>query len=190
MSTSSVRLTTPDFVLLGLFTEKDWYGYELNAELERRQVVDWAGISRPQIYYSLRKLSEQSMIAPLESTADKSGPERQVYRITEAGKVTFAEGLEREEWVTQHVPTPFLTWFALSPYASRPAAERMIAMRSGFLQKEIDRENQHLEVIGDYAGVVGQVAYLMVTHKISQYESEIAWLTRVKNVLFDSQDTE
>ena len=35
------------------------HGYQANAELERRQVRDWAGLSRPQIYYSLEKLARR-----------------------------------------------------------------------------------------------------------------------------------
>ena len=33
------------------------HGYQANLELERREVQDWAGISRPQVYYSLEKLA-------------------------------------------------------------------------------------------------------------------------------------
>ena len=187
MSTSSPRLTTPDFVLLGLFTEKNWHGYELNAELERRHVAEWAGVSRPQIYYSLRKLSEQGMIAPHKEVTVGAGPERQMYHITEEGKQALAEGLEREEWITQRVPPPFLTWFALSAYAPRPTAARMIAKRAAFLREQIEQEQQHLGIIRAYTGVMVQVADLMVTHKISQYESEIRWLEEVARTLFETR---
>ena len=46
-------LTTPDLVLLSLLAERPMHGYQANLELERREIRDWAGISRPQIYYSL-----------------------------------------------------------------------------------------------------------------------------------------
>ena len=49
-------LTTPDLVLLSLLAERPMHGYQANLELERRQVRDWAGISRPQVYYSLEKM--------------------------------------------------------------------------------------------------------------------------------------
>ena len=47
------ELTIPDLVLLSLLAEKPRHGYQANAELERRQVRDWAGISRPKVYYSM-----------------------------------------------------------------------------------------------------------------------------------------
>ena len=51
-------LTIPDLVVLGLLSEGPMHGYEIVAELERREVKDWAGISRPQVYYSLDKLAK------------------------------------------------------------------------------------------------------------------------------------
>ena len=41
------ELTVPDLVLLSLLAEQPMHGYQANTELERRQVQDWAGISRP-----------------------------------------------------------------------------------------------------------------------------------------------
>ena len=51
-------LTTPDLVLLSLLAERPMHGYQANAELVRREIRDWAGISRPQVYYSLEKLAQ------------------------------------------------------------------------------------------------------------------------------------
>src|SRR5258708_13550795 len=50
-------LTIPDLVLLSLLAERPMHGYEANLEMERRDIRDWAAISRPQVYYSLEKLS-------------------------------------------------------------------------------------------------------------------------------------
>ncbi len=55
-------LTTPDLVLLSVLAERPMHGYEANLELERRQVRDWAGISRPQVYYSLEKLAQLGLL--------------------------------------------------------------------------------------------------------------------------------
>jgi DNA-binding PadR family transcriptional regulator len=50
-------LTTPDPVLPSHLAERPMDGYQANAELERRKVHDWAGGSRPQVYYSIEKLA-------------------------------------------------------------------------------------------------------------------------------------
>ena len=49
-------VTLADLVVLSMLTETPMHGYELWAELERRQVSKWASITKTQVYYSLRKL--------------------------------------------------------------------------------------------------------------------------------------
>ncbi len=56
------ELTTPDLVILSLLAERAMHGYQVNLELERREVRDWAGISRPQVYYSLEKLAAANAV--------------------------------------------------------------------------------------------------------------------------------
>ena len=60
--TKKTALTVPDLVLLSLLAEQPMHGYQANLELERRQVQDWAGVSRPQVYYSLEKLARLGLI--------------------------------------------------------------------------------------------------------------------------------
>src|SRR5260370_25950386 len=69
-----VELTTPDLVLLSLLAERPMHGYEANLELERREIRDWAGISRPQVYYSLEKLARPGLIRSSETDEPASGP--------------------------------------------------------------------------------------------------------------------
>src|SRR5947209_4747953 len=71
-------LTTPDLVLLSLLAERPMHGYQANLELERRQVRDWAGISRPQIYYSLEKLEKLGLVRARASDVPGAGPERKI----------------------------------------------------------------------------------------------------------------
>ena len=59
MAERAGRLTVADLVVLALLHERPMHGYAASAELEYREARDWAGISRPQVYYSLKKLAEQ-----------------------------------------------------------------------------------------------------------------------------------
>src|SRR5438552_15820432 len=124
-----VELTTPDLVLLSLLAERPMHGYQANLELERRQVRDWAGISRPQVYYSLEKLQAQGMIRAVESTDPSAGPERSVFTPTAKGRSALTSALEREEWATQRERPPFLTWIALSWQARPGVLERQARRR-------------------------------------------------------------
>src|SRR5437763_6872313 len=92
------KLSIADLVLLSLLAERPMHGYEANAELERRQVRDWAGISRPQVYYSLDKLVRLGFLCPADSAEPQQGPERRVLSATARGREALASSLEREEW--------------------------------------------------------------------------------------------
>src|SRR6266851_2410282 len=102
-------LTTPDLVLLSLVAERPMHGYQANLELERREVRDWAGISRPQVYYSLEKLARRGLIRASETTEPAAGPERSTFETTAKGRAALAGALGREEWAKQRERPPFLT---------------------------------------------------------------------------------
>src|SRR5437016_8500215 len=85
-----VELTTPDLVLLSLLAERPLHGYQANLELVRREVQDWAGISRPQVYYSLEKLAGRGLIRAAGSDEPAAGPERSVFATTAKGREALA----------------------------------------------------------------------------------------------------
>src|SRR5438132_13569140 len=87
-------LTTPDLVLLSLLAERPMHGYQANLELERRCIRDWAAISRPQIYYSLEKLSAAGLIRASGDREAAAGPERSVFETTAKGRAAIADALE------------------------------------------------------------------------------------------------
>src|SRR3954469_7959156 len=107
-------LSLPDLVLLSLLAERPMHGYEANALLEQRQVRDWAGISRAQVYYSFDKLAAAGLLAVARDTSAPAGPEKQVLRTTAKGRAQLAAALARESWATHRERPPFLTWLALS----------------------------------------------------------------------------
>src|SRR5580693_7346012 len=113
-SVSSENLTTPDLVLLSLLAERSMHGYQANTLLEFRKVRDWAGVSRPQVYYSLDKLARLGLIRSAETEGETGGPERRVFETTARGRVALAEALEGDHWTDQSERPAFLTWLALS----------------------------------------------------------------------------
>jgi len=113
------ELTTPDLVILSLLAERGIHGYQVNLELERRDVRDWAGISRPQVYYSLEKLAAAGLIRAGESDEPAAGPERRVFETTAKGRHALSDALEREDWTTHRDRPVFLTWVAFFRSRSR-----------------------------------------------------------------------
>ncbi len=173
-------LTTPDLVLLSLLAERPMYGYQANLELERREVRDWAGISRPQVYYSLEKLARLGLIRETQSDEAVAGPDRQVYATTSRGRDALAVALAREDWTTQRERAPFLTWMALS-WQTRPAVfARQLRRRAAFLRKELAREQAVLDSVLQEVGHEHHEAVWMLTLVIAQFRTELLWLRRVQ----------
>ena len=175
----TTRLTTADLVLLSLLAERPMHGYQANLELERREIRDWAGISRPQVYYSLEKLARAGLIRGLETDEPAAGPERSAFETSAKGKAALAEALEREEWTTQRERPAFLTWVALSWQARPGVFEKQLERRREFLEKEVLREKEVLASILEEVGHPYHEAVWMVGCVIEQFQVELAWLKKV-----------
>jgi len=155
------------------------HGYQANAELVRREINDWAGISRPQVYYSLEKLARAGLIRSLEADEPASGPERSSFESTAKGRAALADALEREDWTTQKDRPPFLTWMALSWQARPGMCQEQIRRRQKFLEKEVVREKEVLRSILEEVGHPYHEAVWMVSLMIKQFQTELRWLERV-----------
>jgi DNA-binding PadR family transcriptional regulator len=173
------ELTTPDLVLLSLLAERPMHGYQANLELERRQVRDWAGISRPQVYYSLEKLARLGLIRNASSDEPVGGPERSVFATSAAGRAALADALESEEWTTQRERPPFLTWIALSWQARAGVFERQARRREKFLQAELAREVATLRAVRAEVGHRFHEAMWMLSLTIQQIRTELRWLRKM-----------
>jgi PadR family transcriptional regulator PadR len=175
--------TTPDLVILSLLAERDMYGYQVNLELERRCVREWAGVSRPQIYYSLEKLAAAGLIRTGDSDEPSAGPERRVFETTAKGRHALSDALEREQWTTQRDRPAFLTWVALSWQARGGVFQKQVARREKFLEGELAREEETLRSILEEVGHPYHEAVWMVTLMIEQFKTELQWLRKLKREL-------
>jgi DNA-binding PadR family transcriptional regulator len=177
------ELTTPDLVLLSLLAERPLHGYQANAELERREVCDWAGISRPQVYYSIVKLAQLGLVRASENDSAAAGPERRVFQTTAKGRAALADALEREEWATHRERPPFLTWIALSWQARPGVFRQQIERRREFLEDELSREEATLLSIKKEVGHRFHEAVWMVSLMIEQCRCELRWLRKLEREL-------
>jgi len=156
------------------------HGYQANGELVRREVQDWAGISRPQVYYSIEKLARLGMLRKAADKREAEGPERQVYAVTEQGKQALADALERVDWTTHRTRPAFLTWMALSWQARRGVVTKQLAKRKAFLQEELARERETLLSVLKEVGHPYHEAVWMISLMIAEFETELNWLAKVE----------
>src|SRR6267378_7418609 len=178
-----LALTTPDLVLLSLLAERPMHGYQANLELERREIRDWAGISRPQVYYSLEKLARAGLIRSLETDEPAAGPERSTFETTVKGRAALADALEREEWARQRDRPAFQTWIALSWQARPGVFQSQLERRRSFLEKELQREKETLRSILEEVGHPHHEAVWMVRLMIEQFTVELRWLKKIEREL-------
>jgi DNA-binding PadR family transcriptional regulator len=178
-----LALTTPDLVLLSLLAERPMHGYQANLELERREIRDWAGISRPQVYYSLEKLARAGLIRASETTEPAAGPERSTFETTAKGRAALAGALEREEWTKQRERPAFLTWIALSWQARPGVFQLQLERRREFLEEQVAREKEVLASILEEVGHPYHEAVWMVSFAIEQFKLELRWLRKLKREL-------
>jgi len=172
-------------VILSVIAERPHHGYDLKAELERREVRDWVSVSRPQVYYSLRKLAERGFISQTPEDAGSGGPERQVYAITPQGQQELSLSLGREDWANSRPPQPFLIWLALSGHADRATCERVLEARAQFIEATLARERETLETFGQHEGPMVAQGVMMVELTLAQLEVERTWLEGVRRRLLD-----
>ena len=181
------ELTVPDLVLLSLLAEEPMHGYQANLELERRQVQDWAGISRPQVYYSLEKLALLELISETPQAKDSKlqepalGPERRIYSTNTKGRAALALALEREDWTNQRERPALLTWMALSWQARPGIFLKQIKRREEFLKAELAREEATLLDVEKEVGHRFHEVVWMISLSIEQFHTELRWLHKVAN---------
>jgi DNA-binding PadR family transcriptional regulator len=182
-SLKAVPLTTPDLVLLSLLAERPMHGYQANAELERREIRNWAAISRPQVYYSLEKLARLHLLAAAGTDEPAAGPERSVFRTTESGRRALADALGEAMWTTARERPAFLTWLALSWQASAAVARTQARRRRAFVETELARAKDILKSIYEEVGHSHHEAVWMVTLHVAQFETELRWLRTLEREL-------
>ena len=173
-------LTTPDLVLLSLLAEEPMHGYQVDAVLQARNIRDWAAVSRPQIYYSLDKLTAAGLIAAAADAATAAGPERRVFRTTDRGRRRLAAALEHERWTVDRSRPAFLTFLALSWLAPAGTLERQLRRRRTFLESELAREETTLNEVLREVGHRHHEAVWMLELMIAEIATELRWLDTVR----------
>src|SRR5437016_5686540 len=176
---NQTRLTIPDLVILSLLAERPMHGYEVNATLEDRNIREWAPVSRPQIYYSLDKLTRLGLIRVGADESPAAGPERRVFETTASGRDRLADALESKHWVNNRVHQPFLIWLALSWQARPRAFRKQLTERRKVLEARLTDERATLKDVLDEVGHPYHEAVWMLQLVIEQMESERRWIERI-----------
>ena len=176
---NQIRLTTPDLVILSLLAERPMHGYEVNSTLDDRQIRHWAPVSRPQIYYSLDKLTKLRLIRTSSDETPSAGPERRVFETTPLGRDRLADALESKRWIDNRVHQPFLIWLALSWQARPRTFRNQLKSRKKILEARLAEERDTLNDVLTEVGHPYHEAVWMLELTIEQLTSELRWIDRI-----------
>jgi len=176
-------LTPCDLVVLVTIAAKPRHGYDLWKELEEASVKDWAPVSKPQIYYSLKKLQALKFVETKAAREKAAGPKKEVFAATRSGRAAMKKALADPWWAQTREPPPFNTWAALSLVLTADDKLRQTARRRAFIEKEIAREKATLVELEPYRVDTADLARSLIGLQIDLFETELKWLRRFENAV-------
>ena len=77
-----------DLIVLGMIKKKPQSAYELQKNIEYRNISRWVKISTPSIYKKVIQLEEKGYLVS-ETLKNGKMPEKTIYSITESGEKSF-----------------------------------------------------------------------------------------------------
>lgn len=87
-------MTQIEVILLSLLCNKDYYGYELEAVIQQRNMRGWTNIGFSSIYNSLTKLEKNGYIIS-RYEKEHGSPKRKVYSIQDEARIIVKEQIIR-----------------------------------------------------------------------------------------------
>jgi len=165
---SSIRL----FILGALDIEGEMHGHQLRQLADKEHIDMWTDISVGALYGALKRLAAEGLIEESRTEREGAHPERQVWRITEAGH----EALHalRHNGLRDIVikPDPFDLAIARFDVAEADDLRPLIEARIARLRAMLIEGDAHVKGIAQYLSV-GEIH--VMKHRSDRLAAEIAW---------------
>ena len=181
---SSIRL----YILGALVNEGEIHGHQLRQLADKEYVTHWTDISVGALYGALKRLAHEGLIEEARTEREGGYPERQIWRITAAGRVALAQ--LREEGLGEIVfrPDPFDLAMSRLDRDRLDAFPAVLELRLQRLRAMLADERVKIEQIAQNLSVTEQ---FVVRHRDARLEAEIAWheslLERLPEILADEK---
>ena len=82
-------MATIDLIVLGMLKKGPLSAYELQKQVEYRNISKWVKVSKPSIYKKVIHLEEKGLLRSV-TARENNMPEKSVYSLTDAGEAEFA----------------------------------------------------------------------------------------------------
>jgi DNA-binding PadR family transcriptional regulator len=169
---SSIRV-----FLLGALAERGpMHGHQLRLLAEKEHVHMWTDFHVGGIYGALKRLLAEDLVEPVRTEREGGRPERQIVRITEAGRIAL-----------DHLRVEALTTFTLRPDPFDLALARvgkdladelpeLLRARRATIAAAAEHHTARLEHVTQYLNITEQHVMQHQTHRL---RAELDWLDSV-----------
>ena len=163
-------------VLLSLY-ERPMHPYEVATTLRQRNKHESVRLNYGSLYAVVSSLERRGLIAPLETEREGRLPERNVYELTDAGRV------EAHDWLTDLVATPVKEYpafeAALSFLPALPPDDVVGLLRERALR--VETEIAQANASHDVAEKIGlpQIFSVEGMYRIALLEAELDFVRRL-----------
>jgi len=160
-------------LILGVLHRGDFHPYEIKRRLDAAMVECYIDVDVGTLYYAVRQLQKNGMIEAVAEERVPRGGVRTIYRLTEAGRGEFRDGLHRQlaaEGPVSHTQYGALLFLHLAdPDVVKQALRHRIA--------RLDELIEELKPIGEQlAPVLSTGGGHLLRHIGDQRELDRAWL--------------
>ena len=176
-------MTNAELAILSLVAEQPRHGYEMEQVIEERGMRDWTEIGFSSIYYLLKKLEREGLIAGRLEEA-KRGAARKVYQITPAGGEALHAGVLDALSVPCRCYPPLQLGLANLPCASH--AEALAALQK--YRDELADRLVHLQTRWESQRPLPYFVDAMFDHSVTMIQAEMEWVARFTFQLEESQE--
>jgi len=165
---SSIRL----YILSALADEGDMHGHQLRQLAEKEHIDEWTDITVGSLYGALKRLHLEGLIEEVRVEREGAYPERQVWGITNAGRVSLSN-LRREglrEIVVK--ADPFDLAVSRLDRTRIDELPVMLEARILTLRAMLADSETHTDYIAQY---LTPLEKFVMKHKAERLRGELAW---------------
>lgn len=166
-------ITNAEAALLGLLCEKDRHPYEIEKEVQNRDMRVWTDLSMSSIYKLLRKLEKEGLVQS-ETTVTKENRTRKTYHVTPEGRKAIRTKLA--EILTEPEHIKWRMDIAISNLMELPQNEILVHLKS--YRKTLSKQIKDYQALEKYLQDDGCPDYRMALARrpVHLFKGEMKWL--------------
>lgn len=168
-------MTDAELAILSLIAEQPRHGYEIEQVFEERGMRDWTEVGFSSIYYILKKLEKNGLIAGQTDRQAGRGPARKVYHITPAGEDAWRAAVLDTLSIPRRPSSPLMIGLAYLPDISPD--EALAALR-GYCDR-LAEQREHVQARAEELHPLPYHVEAMFDFSLTMIAAELEWVQKL-----------